>query len=209
MRLILNIHINAHVIRSLTKETLTTLVKGVVPTMSQFPRLKKSSHELTKSEFCLIVLHLMNKVDSRHLAITSSLFELLDVDASGTLDGTDLADLLPTLPTDREVQIQKELKRSERRWFKFNSGSSPPPSPSYPDNNSFTVTIDHVGISGDDNNPNNNAGKTTEEVQSQESQLHDALRDSDSTECVRVEARGRHKGLRSSVRLGKPLLQED
>lgn len=46
---------------------------------SRYPTLKRKDDELSKSEFILLVLHLMNKVEEKDVLLVKQLFETLDV----------------------------------------------------------------------------------------------------------------------------------
>lgn len=108
-------------------------MKGNTPYMAQFPGLKKSPDEMTKSEFCIVVFHLMNKIDSRHLAVTNSLFELLDVGVNGVLNESTLSELYCSLPTDEEISKRKEFEKNRKRWFKFKESEYPSSSSTIPE----------------------------------------------------------------------------
>lgn len=55
-----------------------------------FPNMRRQKHELTKAEFSLLVLHIMNKVESKDLLIASRLFDSMDENNQGFLTQTEI-----------------------------------------------------------------------------------------------------------------------
>lgn len=99
----------------LSKERILALSEGD-EVLKEFKHLQRTPGEVTKSEFCLSVLHLMNRVDRKHVAIVSSVFDLLDTNRQGVLDRNTLDKLQEVAPTEATILEMVE----EANWERIN-----------------------------------------------------------------------------------------
>jgi hypothetical protein len=99
--------------KHLSRERLEALWSGD-SVLTKFHSLRRQNDELSKSEFCLIVLQLMSKIDPKHIAIVSGLFDLLDLNRKGYLDKSTINELMQTLPTEEEVQKMIQQEKLDR-----------------------------------------------------------------------------------------------
>ena len=81
---------------------------------TDFPGLRRNHNEMTKSEFTLLVLHLMNKVDDKHLAIISSMYDLLDINKRGVLNIETFHTLSQLVPSEEAIQLRAEQDKMNR-----------------------------------------------------------------------------------------------
>jgi hypothetical protein len=65
----------------LTEERLKSIFAADL--FTRYPTLKRKDEELSKSEFILLVLHLMNKIEEKDVLLVKQLFETMDVNANG------------------------------------------------------------------------------------------------------------------------------
>lgn len=69
---------------------------------------------MTKSEFTVLVLRLMNKVQEKDILLASQIFDRLDIAQDGILSETDQADqIAKARKRDREKQIEIQRKLAE------------------------------------------------------------------------------------------------
>lgn len=97
----------------LSKERIAALSEGD-SFLNEFRNLQRKTGEITKSEFCLSVLHLMNRVDRKHVAIISSIFDLIDVNKNGVIDRAELDRLQEVAPTEETILQMLEDEKWER-----------------------------------------------------------------------------------------------
>ena len=65
----------------LSERTLRSILKNDF--FERISHLKRSDKEIAKSEFVLLVLHMMNKVNEKDILLASKIFDRLDVQSDG------------------------------------------------------------------------------------------------------------------------------
>jgi hypothetical protein len=73
------------------------------------PGIQSKSDQLSKAEFTLLLLHLMNKVDLKQVMVASNLFDRLDRSETGILTFDNLSEEIRDAPTQAEVEAQRRV----------------------------------------------------------------------------------------------------
>lgn len=97
---------------NLSERTLRSILSCDL--LHKIPRLQLDSKQMTKSEFTVLVLRLMNKVQEKDILLASQIFDRLDIAQDGILSETDQADqIAKARKRDREKQIEIQRKLAE------------------------------------------------------------------------------------------------
>eukprot|EP00595_Chromulina_sp_UTEXLB2642_P000764 CAMPEP_0196763824 /NCGR_PEP_ID=MMETSP1095-20130614/4840_1 /TAXON_ID=96789 ORGANISM="Chromulina nebulosa, Strain UTEXLB2642" /NCGR_SAMPLE_ID=MMETSP1095 /ASSEMBLY_ACC=CAM_ASM_000446 /LENGTH=319 /DNA_ID=CAMNT_0042117885 /DNA_START=378 /DNA_END=1337 /DNA_ORIENTATION=- len=77
----------------------------------KIPRLRHKSDELKKSEFVLLLLHMMNKIDEKDLLIVSEIFEKMDINGNGILSNDEMNAQLLNAKSEPEENRKEKAPR--------------------------------------------------------------------------------------------------
>jgi len=75
------------------------------------PSLRRSAGEMTKMEFIILVLEIMNKVNEKDILLASKIFDRLDVNGDGSLNQDDMK----MIRAAAQVRDTEQLKQESRR----------------------------------------------------------------------------------------------
>eukprot|EP01038_Epipyxis_sp_PR26KG_P005583 gene5583-7708_t len=83
---------------------------------NRIPNLRRDNKEILKSEFVILMLHIMGKLEDKDVVLASKLFDRMDVECDGVLSEENLADeLSKARDRDRQKQLEKEQREAELR----------------------------------------------------------------------------------------------
>jgi len=78
------------------------------------PSLQQQPSEMTKMEFIVLVLEMMNKIEEKDLMLVSKIFDRLDANGDGTLNADDMEALRRTAQERDNLQRAEEEKEQEK-----------------------------------------------------------------------------------------------
>ena len=74
------------------------------PLFTATPHLRSSKEMLSKAEFVIALLNMMNKLNDDDVGVASDIFDAIDISGDGTLSVADLATFLPPSLTQEEAE---------------------------------------------------------------------------------------------------------
>eukprot|EP01038_Epipyxis_sp_PR26KG_P005584 gene5584-7709_t len=101
--------LNQFVNGPLSKETLEEIFQSDL--FKVIPSLKRNQHELSKAEFALLVLTLMNKLEQKDIFFVSKLFDEMDVNKNGVLSAEEMDNQIKKAPSRSASIVSNKSSR--------------------------------------------------------------------------------------------------